>query len=64
MLTAIAITAIAFIALAACLSHPFRRRRYSPNPYSVTAIRARLEGEKRVAEASKREAARLSAQFV
>ncbi|MFF0613551.1 hypothetical protein ACFYUD_33300 [Nocardia tengchongensis] len=60
MLAEIAIIAFAFIAFARYLSirhygpHP-------PNPHSVAAIRARLEGEKRVAAAARLAASRLSA---
>lgn len=65
MLAEITTTAIAFLALALYLTV----RRYFPdpqpsNPHSVAAIRARLEGEKRVAAASRHAAARLSAQLV
>ncbi|MEV0462874.1 hypothetical protein AB0I30_17570 [Nocardia tengchongensis] len=62
MLTEIATTAFAFIALAIYLSarHYFPDR-HPLNPHSVAAIRARLEGEKRVAAAARLAAARLSA---
>ncbi|MFE3753134.1 hypothetical protein ACFXO9_02395 [Nocardia tengchongensis] len=62
MVTEIATTAFAFIALAIYLSarHYFPDP-HPPNPHSVAAIRARLEGEKRVAAASRLAAARLSA---
>ncbi|MEU1210162.1 hypothetical protein [Nocardia sp. NPDC005825] len=66
MLTEIATTAITFLTVALCLFVPVRRyflHPPPPNPHSVAAIRARLEGEKRVAAASRREAARLSAEF-
>lgn len=56
MLAEIATTAITFISTALYLF-----RRTPPNPHSVAAIRARLDGEKRVAAALKHEAARLSA---
>ncbi|MGW2660738.1 hypothetical protein ACWCW7_07210 [Nocardia tengchongensis] len=62
MLTEIATTASAFIALAIYFSarHYFPDP-HPPNPHSVAAIRARLEGEKRVASASRLAAVRLSA---
>ncbi|MFF0632300.1 hypothetical protein ACFYTS_07330 [Nocardia sp. NPDC004151] len=65
MFAEIATTAITVIALALYLSRPVRRLLHPPppNPHSVAAIRARLDGEKRVAAASRREAARLSAEF-
>ncbi|MEU6583127.1 hypothetical protein [Nocardia sp. NPDC046763] len=66
MVTEIVTTAATFMLLAWYLTQTGRR--YLPGPRipdhrSVAAIRARIEGEKRVAAASKHEAARLATQF-
>ncbi|MFE3224525.1 hypothetical protein [Nocardia sp. NPDC059228] len=66
MLTEIITTASTFMFLAWHLAQTGRR--YLPSPRipdhrSVAAIRARIEGEKRVAAASRREAARLATQL-
>ncbi|MGW4535880.1 hypothetical protein ACWEOI_33485 [Nocardia sp. NPDC004340] len=66
MLIEIATTAVVFIFftgyVARSIGSSLSRRRLS-NPHSVAAIRARLEGEKRIVAASKREAVRLSTEL-
>ncbi|MTE17379.1 hypothetical protein [Nocardia aurantiaca] len=66
MITELVTTAATFTIIALYLAQTARRHFPStrtPDHHSVAAIRARIEGEKRVAAASKHEAARLATQL-
>ncbi|MGV9665044.1 hypothetical protein ACWDUL_06785 [Nocardia niigatensis] len=61
MITEIVTTTATLISVAWYLTQAARRKLpHTPHHHSVAAIQARLEGEKRIAAASKHEAARLT----